>query len=135
MTNPPPPTVSNPSAAGSSAGPDASSGGNGNWLDFLSGNNPNAPNAPPAAPRDSSMSWERGGPPSGDHSAGGHRGDIADMFGGAGDRGRTGTGGINSMGAAKRKGEDEGPGGILASPASVNGRGGDGKKDGMKDGG
>ncbi|KAF8194524.1 hypothetical protein BJ912DRAFT_1141393 [Pholiota molesta] len=128
---------SNPSAAGSSAGPDAAgnSNNNGNWLDFLSGNNPNAPAPPPpSGARDASMSWERGGPPPGgaDHGRGG--GDIADMFGGAGDRGRAGSGGGGGGMGGKRKGEDEGPGGILASPASVNGRGGEGKKEGMKDG-
>ncbi|KAF8194513.1 MADS-box transcription factor [Pholiota molesta] len=58
-------SVSNPSAAGSSAGPDAAgnNSNNGNWLDFLSGNNPNAPAPPPpSGARDASMSWERGGP-------------------------------------------------------------------------
>ncbi|KAF8953848.1 hypothetical protein BDZ97DRAFT_1870222 [Flammula alnicola] len=139
-------SVSNPSA-GSSAGPDAPGGGNGNWLDFLSGNNPNAASAQSGR---ESMSWERGGGPSGpgggDH---GHRGDITDMFG-ASERGRAGSGAggggigpgspmvVGISGAKRSKGDDDvggGPGGILASPASVNGRGGDGKKDGMKDGG
>jgi len=59
------------------------------------------------------------------------------MFG-AGERGRGGVGAGSPMVvsiSAKRKGDDEGPGGgILASPASI--RGGDpGKKDGKKDSG
>ena len=128
--------VSNPSGA-SSAGADPSGGNNPNWLDFLSGNNPNAPNPPPGAgagaasgggggARDSSMSWERGGGP----SSADHRADIGDMFGG--DRSRAGSGGglggVSGLGG-KRKGDDDGPAGSsLASPASVNGR--DGKKDG-----
>jgi len=90
------------------------------------------------------MSWERGGGGGASGGPGGsdHRGDISDMFGG-GERGRAGSNAGGSMvvgiSGKRSKMDDDvgvnGPGGILASPASVNGRLGDGKKDGLKDGG
>lgn len=52
--------VSNPSGA-SSAGADPSGGNNPNWLDFLSGNNPNAPNPAPGAGGDRSRAGSGGG--------------------------------------------------------------------------
>lgn len=105
--NPPPSSSSTPSGAANESG-----NGGGNWLDFLSGNNP----APSGSHGNTGTSWERGDRVSG---GGGGVADITEMFGGGGDGRRGPSPLVVSISGGGKRGD--GGVGILNSPVSQGG--------------